>query len=91
MQLCTSVVGYVFVPPATEPTPTPPTGPAPPGPTQVGVAPGCVKWDIVEDGKDCAVFETVYGVTLEELVLWNPAIGSDCTNLWGGYAVCVGV
>lgn len=82
----------MFVPPVSSPTPTAPAGPPPPpGPTQVGVTPACMKWDTVEGGKDCSTFETVYGVTLEQLVLWNPAIGSDCTNLWGGYAVCVGV
>lgn len=32
-----------------------------------------------------------YGLTLETLVEWNPAIGKGCEYLWQGYAVCVGV
>lgn len=77
------------VPPVS--TPTLPTSPAAPGPTQAGVTSACVKWDTVQDGDSCSGFISEYGVTLEQLVQWNPAVGEMCTNLWGGYAVCVGV
>lgn len=71
--------------------PTPPTGAPAPAPTQEGVIASCMKWDTVQDGKGCATFMEMYDVTLEQLVLWNPAIGAQCTGLWDGYAVCVGV
>lgn len=64
---------------------------APPAPTQSGIASDCDKYYTVASGDSCSKIETQYNVTLAELYTWNPSIGSTCTNLWVGYAVCVGV
>lgn len=70
-----------MVTPTTTTTPTN-TGGAP-GPTQTGQAANCNRWDLVQDGDSCDVFTKKYpGLTLGDLVEWNPAIGSQCTNLW---------
>jgi hypothetical protein len=29
------------------------------------------------------------GITLEKFYSLNPAVGSNCGGLWGGYAYCV--
>lgn len=85
LQLCTSVVGYVFTAPPTQP------GVPPPAPTQNGVDDSCMEWDTVQAGDSCSTFMDRYGITLEQMVEWNPAVGVECAGLWGGYAVCVGV
>ncbi|KAB5578705.1 hypothetical protein GE09DRAFT_1090733 [Coniochaeta sp. 2T2.1] len=67
------------------------SGVAPPGPTQPGEAPNCNKYYVVQSGDGCPKIQSQFGITFQQLYQWNPAIGSDCTNLWLGYAVCVGV
>ncbi|KAF9874971.1 LysM domain-containing protein [Colletotrichum karsti] len=32
-----------------------------------------------------------YHITLDQFYAWNPAVGTNCENLWKGYAYCVGV
>ncbi|KAI1114379.1 hypothetical protein F5Y14DRAFT_175542 [Nemania sp. NC0429] len=64
-------------------------GPA--APTQTGTAPNCNKYYTVQSGDGCDKIEAQFGITLQQLYQWNPAIGADCTNLWLGYAICVGV
>ncbi|KAK7915205.1 hypothetical protein PG985_012908, partial [Apiospora marii] len=66
-------------------------GNGPAAPTQSGAAPNCNKYYTVQSGDGCEKIESQFGITLKELYQWNPAIGSDCTNLWLGYAICVGV
>ncbi|ORY12426.1 hypothetical protein BCR34DRAFT_563775 [Clohesyomyces aquaticus] len=73
-------------------TPTKSVGVTPPAPTQSGVAANCNKWDVIQDGDTCSVYLAKNpGVTLANLVAWNPAIGTQCTNLWIGSAICVSV
>ncbi|KAF2741582.1 carbohydrate-binding module family 50 protein, partial [Sporormia fimetaria CBS 119925] len=63
-----------------------------PGPTQPGVAPNCNRWDVVSDGATCETFTNKYpGVTLTNLVSWNPAIGDQCGFLWLDFYVCTSV
>ena len=63
-------------------TTTTKTGNAP-GPTQSGQVETCNRWDLVQDGDTCSVYLEKYpGLSLAKLVEWNPAIGSQCQNLW---------
>lgn len=62
-----------------------------PAPTQAGIATNCLKYYTVVSGDSCSKIETQYGDTFAGLYKWNPAIGSNCENLWVGYAVCVAV
>ncbi|KAG2025158.1 hypothetical protein GB937_002919 [Aspergillus fischeri] len=64
---------------------------APPAPTQPGAAANCSKWHTVVSGDGCQAIATQYGISLANFYLWNPGVGSDCSTLWLGYAVCVGV
>lgn len=63
----------------------------PPGPVQTGVASNCNKWTVVQAGGSCAAIESQYGITFAQFLGWNPAVGSNCQNLWVGEAYCVGV
>lgn len=60
-------------------------------PTQSGIVSDCDEYHTVVSGDSCAAIETQYNDTFTELYQWNPAIGSNCQNLWVGYAVCVGI
>ena len=59
--------------------------------TQSGIASACDQYYTVASGDSCAKIESQYNDTFAELYSWNPAIGSNCQNLWVGYAICVGV
>lgn len=48
----------------------------PPGPTQTGIASNCDAFAEPEAGQGCYDFAAAYGITLDELYAWNPAIGS---------------
>ncbi|KAI8152690.1 hypothetical protein K4K49_003054 [Colletotrichum sp. SAR 10_70] len=64
----------------------------PPGPTQEGITPSCKKYHLVKSGEGCWGIQQEYGIPdYATFVEWNPALGSDCQNLWPDYAVCVGV
>ncbi|KAH8432867.1 uncharacterized protein LDX57_010497 [Aspergillus melleus] len=63
-----------------------------PGPTQTGQAPNCNRWDLVKGGDTCSVFIEKYtGLTLANLIEWNPAIGSQCESLWVDTYLCTSV
>ncbi|KAK7403923.1 hypothetical protein QQX98_010293 [Neonectria punicea] len=71
------------------PTTTSSTSAASIGPTQTGIIEDCTAFYTVQDGDSCASIDSEYGITFAQLYAWNPAIGSDCENLWLGYAYCV--
>ncbi|KZL86126.1 hypothetical protein CI238_09105 [Colletotrichum incanum] len=65
---------------------------APPGPTQPGTIATCKAWHLVQSGQGCWDIQQLYGVPdFATLLLWNPALGSNCESLWPEYAICVGV
>lgn len=51
----------------------------------------CNKFHFVQSGQGCTTIGSTYGVSLAQLVAWNPAIGSQCTGLWANTYLCVGV
>ncbi|KAF3491976.1 uncharacterized protein GIQ15_01493 [Arthroderma uncinatum] len=63
----------------------------PPAPTQAGAAANCTKWHTVVSGDGCWDLSNQYGIALSDFYTWNPAVGSNCANMWLGYAVCVGI
>lgn len=44
---------------------------------------------MVKSGDSCAAIETAYDITFAQFYAWNPAVGSNCQNLWIGEAYCV--
>ncbi len=67
------------------------TGSGPASPTQSGITSNCKQYYTVASGNSCTKIETQFSVTFDQLYQWNPAIDSNCGNLWVGYAVCVAV
>ncbi|KAF7183838.1 hypothetical protein CNMCM7691_004260 [Aspergillus felis] len=60
-----------------------------PSPTMPSTDPNCTKYYYVVSGDTCAGIEAANGITATEFDTWNPYIGSDCSNLWLNYYVCV--
>ncbi|KAF3222871.1 hypothetical protein TWF106_005301 [Orbilia oligospora] len=69
------------------------TFPEPPAQTQPGVAPDCTLWHLVKDNDNCEILAAGAGngVTYQNIITWNPAVGQSCTNLWLNYYACIGV
>ncbi|KAI7205540.1 hypothetical protein KC316_g171 [Hortaea werneckii] len=61
-----------------------------PAPTRSGTASNCKRFHEVVSGDSCAKIGEEYDVSFAQLYDWNPTIGSNCQNLWIGYAICVG-
>ncbi|KAG5951736.1 hypothetical protein E4U53_002385 [Claviceps sorghi] len=66
------------------------TGAAPPAPTQPGASKNCKKWHTVVSGDGCWAIANAAGIGLDEFYRMNTGVGSDCSALWLGYAVCIG-
>ncbi|KAJ5609514.1 hypothetical protein N7528_010081 [Penicillium herquei] len=62
-----------------------------PSPIQTGMATDCDAFYFVVSGDSCASIAEAEDVTVDDLEEWNPAIGSDCTDLWLDTYICVGV
>ncbi|KAL4898449.1 hypothetical protein BDV59DRAFT_197356 [Aspergillus ambiguus] len=79
----------------TKSTTPPPTttsgGVAIPTPTQAGIVSTCKTFYYVKSGDGCLAIATAYGIALDKLYTWNPALNGDCTGLWADYYICVGV
>lgn len=61
----------------------------PPGPTQPGATTECDEWYTTVDGDYCYLVEQQYGITLDQLRMWNPYLDEECSNMWLGYSYCV--
>lgn len=62
-----------------------------PTPTQAGMVRTCKTFYYVKSGDGCQAIATEYGIALDKLYIWNPALNGDCTGLWPDYYICVGV
>ncbi|ETS88169.1 hypothetical protein PFICI_01997 [Pestalotiopsis fici W106-1] len=73
-------------------TATTSTTTGPPQPEQTGIISTCTSYYKVSSGDTCSAIVDSYGTfTLSDFLSWNPAVGSDCSKLFLGYYVCVGV
>ncbi|KAI9146998.1 LysM domain-containing protein [Paramyrothecium foliicola] len=62
-----------------------------PSPIQNGVPNNCNKWHFVNKGELCDGIAKKHAISVSDLSKWNPAVGSDCSGLWAGVYICVGV
>lgn len=62
-----------------------------PTPTQAGMVSNCDTFHLVVSGDGCYDLAASAGITLDEFYSWNPAVGDDCSGLWTGYYVCIGI
>ncbi|RSL84063.1 hypothetical protein CEP51_004161 [Fusarium floridanum] len=73
-----------------EPTPTTTTsGVVTPTPTQEGMIQGCTKFHPVSSTTTCEGILNYNKITLAQFCKWNPAVKSDCSNLWKDTYACV--
>ncbi|KAJ5165060.1 uncharacterized protein N7500_006890 [Penicillium coprophilum] len=87
--VCVSIVGSK---PSTTTSPTSPTnGVTTPTPIRPGMVANCDKFHMVVDGDECRALANSNGITLDQLVTWNPEVKADCSGLWLGYYICVKV
>lgn len=61
----------------------------PPGPTPSGTTKTCYQWHLVVSGDNCALLQNTLGVTMAQLMAWNPELKANCSNLVLGEAYCV--
>ncbi|KAH8820661.1 hypothetical protein F5884DRAFT_827017 [Xylogone sp. PMI_703] len=72
----------------TEPS-KPSTTLPPPTATPPGTTSSCFEWHVVVSGDTCFALQNTLGVTMANLILWNPDLAADCSNLLLGKAYCV--
>ncbi|KAM0544190.1 hypothetical protein ACHAPJ_011941 [Fusarium lateritium] len=65
------------------------TASGPPAPTQSGIVKNCQKWYVTRKGDGCQNIAGQFKITLKQFYSWNPAVGTDCKNLWVKEAYCV--
>lgn len=51
----------------------------------------CKAFHRVVTGDSCWSIYTDAGITFEQFREYNTQVDSDCSNLWAGYYVCIGV
>lgn len=54
-----------------------------------GTTKTCYEWYVVQSGDSCYIIEQSTGVTMDQLLEWNPALDAACDNLLLGDAYCV--
>ncbi|KAK4153834.1 hypothetical protein C8A00DRAFT_33378 [Chaetomidium leptoderma] len=62
-----------------------------PTPVMAGIPTNCNKFHPVKDTTTCAGIISYNGISSADFYKWNPSVGADCSNLWLGYNMCVGV
>ncbi|KAI1490785.1 hypothetical protein F5X96DRAFT_516890 [Biscogniauxia mediterranea] len=65
--------------------------PSCPAPVKPGIVSNCDACYTVVQYDYCYAVAVDHGITLDQLLAWNPDLNSDCTNLEEGYNYCVGV
>lgn len=94
--VCVSIIGVGPSTPAisTSPSASPTksgNGIATPTPFQSGMIDKCNKFHFVADGDICSSITAQYTISFTQFYNYNPGIGKDCSTLWLGAYVCVGV
>ncbi|KAL2014485.1 hypothetical protein VTN00DRAFT_2010 [Thermoascus crustaceus] len=56
-----------------------------------GIVSNCNKYYKVQSGQGCWDIEHANGITTDQFFAWNTGIKTDCSNLFSGYYVCIGV
>ncbi|KAL4865525.1 hypothetical protein BDV12DRAFT_200057 [Aspergillus spectabilis] len=67
------------------------SGGAVPTETMPGTINSCKKYHDVISGDECWALASEYGISLDDIYTWNPAVGDDCSALQSNYYVCVGI
>ena len=60
-------------------------------PTQAGVSNKCADWWLVGPRETCKSVRRKAGISHDDLIAWNPAIGADCAGMEEDKYICVGI
>ncbi|KAB8075217.1 hypothetical protein BDV29DRAFT_155828 [Aspergillus leporis] len=74
-----------------QPTTTSPGAVSTPTPIQPGMIAGCTRFYYVKRGDNCWAISVKVGIDLDDFLHWNPAVGADCSKLFPGFYVCIGI
>lgn len=89
---CVAVPGTPTTRSTTSTTKTTSTTSAGPSPTQTGIISSCTKYYKTVSGDTCQVISDRFGTfTVAQFETWNPAVKSDCSQLFLGYYYCIAV
>lgn len=90
--VCVSIIGHTPSNTVSTPTTATPTnGVVTPTPTRPGIVGNCDSFHKVIDGDTCSGIARSAGISLAQLVEYNPEIKSDCSGLWLDYYICVSI
>ncbi|KAL4861348.1 hypothetical protein BDV12DRAFT_204109 [Aspergillus spectabilis] len=56
---------------------------------QLGTTPQCYEWYVVHTGDTYSRIGSIYGISLQDLRIWNPSLKEDCSNLRPDVAYCI--
>lgn len=59
-----------------------------PAAVQTGITSGCTQFYQAVSGDSCDSIASNYGISFQQFLEWNPAVGSSCDNLWVGEYYC---
>lgn len=76
---------------STSTTATPTNGIVTPTPTRPGIVNNCDSFHKVVDGDTCGAIARSAGISLAQLVKYNPEVKADCSGLWADYYICVSI
>ncbi|KAI4184895.1 MAG: hypothetical protein L6R41_004448 [Letrouitia leprolyta] len=63
-----------------------------PSPTQTGIISSCTKYYKTVSGDTCQIISDKFGTfTVAQFETWNPAVKSDCSQLFLGYYYCIAI
>jgi LysM domain len=62
-----------------------------PTPIQTGMVATCNKFYLVQSGDECGTIASNEDISLDDFYSWNPAVGTNCTDLDVGDYVCVDI
>ncbi|KAH8898728.1 hypothetical protein GQ53DRAFT_635263, partial [Thozetella sp. PMI_491] len=90
---CVGVIGGIVSTTITASTTTPVgNGIATPTPTQPDMVGNCNEFYFVVSGDSCASIASKSGISLDDLITWNPSVGgASCKRLWLSAYVCISV
>ena len=66
-------------------------GIATPQPTQPGMVTNCNKFHYISQSVTCSQVLSYEVISLADFVRWNPTVKADCSGMWAGVNVCVGI